>query len=404
MDNGRYRVLLLSSHPVQYSGPVFRRMAQHPSLDILVAYCSLQGAEPGMDPGFGVEVAWDTPLLEGYPWVRVQNRSLRPRLEHFFGLVNPGLWTTIRQGRFDALVAYTGYAYTSFWIALIAAKLRRIPVIFGTDASSIRPRDGKRWKIQVKKLLLPRIFRLADVVIVPSSAGRDYIRSLGIPDSRIVLTPFVVDNEWWRAQAERVDRAAVRASWGVPVDAPTALFCAKLQPWKRPLDVLRAFAQANVSASYLVFAGEGALRAQLEAEARKLGILERVRFLGFVNQSGLPSVYRSADLFVLSSEYDPCPAVVCEAMLCECPVVLSDQIRGRFDLVLDGETGFIYRCGDVDALAAILGDMLGDRERLRRMGDAARERMKTWTPEQNVEAFVEAVERAVRSHAPATTA
>jgi hypothetical protein len=42
-SNGKYRVLLVSSHPVQYATPVYRLMAQHPKLDILVAYCSLQG-------------------------------------------------------------------------------------------------------------------------------------------------------------------------------------------------------------------------------------------------------------------------------------------------------------------------------------------------------------------------
>src|SRR5438067_509076 len=92
----KYRVLLVCSHPVQYAAPVFRRMAQHPRLDIQVAYCSLQGAEAGLDPGFGVTVAWDVALLEGYPWVRVPNKSPRPNLKAFFGLVNPGLWRLVR--------------------------------------------------------------------------------------------------------------------------------------------------------------------------------------------------------------------------------------------------------------------------------------------------------------------
>jgi hypothetical protein len=67
MQGNKYRVLIVSSHPVRYAAPLYRLMAQHPKLDILVAYCSLQGAEKGVDPEFGVEVAWDVPLLEGYP-------------------------------------------------------------------------------------------------------------------------------------------------------------------------------------------------------------------------------------------------------------------------------------------------------------------------------------------------
>jgi len=59
--NRRYRLLLLGTHPVQYSAQLFRELAQHPQLEILVAYCSLQGAEAGLDPDFGVKVAWDVP-------------------------------------------------------------------------------------------------------------------------------------------------------------------------------------------------------------------------------------------------------------------------------------------------------------------------------------------------------
>jgi hypothetical protein len=66
----RYRVLVLASHVVQYASPLFRLLAKDPRLDVLVAYCSLQGAEPGLDPEFWREVQWDVPLLDGYPWAR----------------------------------------------------------------------------------------------------------------------------------------------------------------------------------------------------------------------------------------------------------------------------------------------------------------------------------------------
>ncbi len=163
--------------------------------------------------------------------------------------------------------------------------------------------------------------------------------------------------------------------------------------------MLRAFAKANVTGAYLVFAGDGAMRTSLEATAKLLGVAEQTRFLGFVNQTGLPSVYKSADLFVLPSEHDRCPVVVCEAMLCGCPVVLSDEIRGRFDLVKDGETGFIYPCGNVDFLARILADALGDRAKLADLSRAAVVRMETWSPRENVDAIVLAVERA-RAYRP----
>jgi glycosyltransferase involved in cell wall biosynthesis len=381
---------------VQYATPIFRLLAQDSRVDIQVAYCSLQGAESNFDPDFGVQVKWDIPLLDGYPWVLVPNRWWAPRVGSFFGLFNPGIWRLIRLGNFDAVILFTGYIYVTFWVAIAAAQMSGIPVLFGTDATTLRARDGKRWKLAVKKFLLPAVFRLADVVIIPSEASRQFIINMGIPRSRVSLTPFVVDNDWWERRAAEVDRGAVRRTWDVPEEAVVALFCAKLQPWKRPLDALCAFAEANVKNSYLVFAGEGPERASLEAKARFLGVAERTRFLGFVNQSGLPLVYRSSDLLILSSESDACPVVVCEAMLCGCPVALSNEIHGRFDLVSDGKTGFIYPCGDVDALAAVLLRVLTDRHLLRSMGEAARKRMATWSPADYVNALVESVSTAVR--------
>jgi glycosyltransferase involved in cell wall biosynthesis len=369
-------------------------MAQHPKLDILVAYCSLQGTQPGIDPGFGVEVVWDIPLLDGYPWVQIPNLSPQPSLGRFFGLINLQLWNLVRTGKFDAVAVYTGYVYASFWIAVAAAKTYGKALLFAVDAHEVTPRDRQSWKGRLKKWLLPHIFARADINLVGSSGGIKLMNSLGIAEHRVKLAPNVVNNEWWMHQAEQVNRSKVREQWNIPEAAPVVLFCAKLQPWKRPQDILRAFAKANVSGTYLVLAGEGLLRTELEAEAKALNVSEQVRFLGFMNQSQLPSIYRSADLFVLPSEYEPFGVVVSEAMLCGCPAVVSDRVGARYDLIREGETGLVYSCGDVDALAAILQDVLSDPVRLRQMGEAAGKRMETWSPRENVEALVQGLERA----------
>jgi len=393
MPESRYRVLVIASHAVQYAAPVFRQMTKHPALDLHVAYCSLRGAEAGHDPEFGATVQWDVPLLDGYSWSHVPNRG--SGAESFFGLRNPGLWKLIHEGKFDAVISHVGYVRASFWIAYFAARASHTAFLFGTDAATLQARDARRWKAAAKKILWPRLFGLADQVVAPSAAGVELMRSLGIPPERITLTPFPADNGWWTVQSARVDRQTVRDSWSVASHQQVVLFCAKLQPWKRPLDLLRAFAKAKVSDSVLVFAGDGPLRSQLESEAASLGITPNVRFLGFTNQSQLPAVYTSADLFVLPSEYDPCPVVVCEALLCGCPVVISDQIRGRFELVRPGLTGDIFPSGDVGALAAALGKLLCDRAQLSVMSQNARERMKTWSPVETVNGILEAVAIAI---------
>ena len=391
-DRGCKRLLIVAPHVVQYSSPLFREIAQRAQLDLLVAYCSMQGAESGVDPGFGVKVSWDTPLLEGYPWRNIPNRALRPGLGDFFGLFNPGIWNLIRDGHFDA-VMICGYYFASAWIAVAAAKYYGAPILFVSDSHSLRSwRTQSAWKLRMKETLLRRIFSLASGVVVSSSGGVEYLKSLGFPGERVVLAPTAVDNGWWTAQAAMVDRAAVREAWKIPSEATVTLFCAKLQRWKGPMDLLEAFAQANVPNSYLAYAGDGPERGDLERRTAELSLADRVRFLGFVNQSQLPSVYCASDLFVLPSLFEPFGLVVNEAMLCGLPVAVSDCVGAKFDLVRPDENGYVYPAGDVEALAAILRRILPDAEKRARLGAAAKRRMETWSPREYADSFVRAVE------------
>ena len=374
--------------------PILRRLAQQKVIDLQVAFCSLRGAKASLDPEFGTSVQWDVPLLDGFEWAEIHNRGSGG--EGFWGLFNPGLWKIVREGRYDAVICLTGYIRASFWIAYFAARRSRSAFVFGTDATDLTPRDSRRWKMRIKRVLWPRLFKLADQVIVGSSAGVEMMRSLGISSERITLTPFAVDNDWWSAQAALVDRLTIRRTWGVSAEALIVLFCAKLQSWKRPYDLLRAFAAAAVPDSVLIFAGEGPARELLTTEAGRLGISSRVKFLGFTNQTELPAVYSAADLFVLPSEYDPCPVVVCEAMLCGLPVLLSDEIRGRFDLVKSGITGDIFPCGRVDVLSERLQTLLSSRSLLKKLGQNARLRMNSWSPEDNIRATIAAISSAIR--------
>src|SRR5690348_18116252 len=100
-----------------------------------------------------------TTILHAFPTRRSSDLS-------FFGLINTQVWSLIRRRRFDAVVVYTGYMYFTFWIALVAAKLSGVPILFGTDAHQLESRDRKPWKARVKRSLWPRLFKLSDQVLV----------------------------------------------------------------------------------------------------------------------------------------------------------------------------------------------------------------------------------------------
>jgi glycosyltransferase involved in cell wall biosynthesis len=390
MQDRPWRILAVATHPVQYMSQIFRRLAAQPEMvDLNVVYLSLRGAEAGYDPGFNTTVKWDIPLLNDYQWVCL------PRAESPLSW-SPALWKLIRNGNFDAVLCFTGYRRITFWTALTAAKRSRAAFLFGTDSTNLKPRDGSSWKAAAKEIFWPYLFKLADQVIVPSSGARDLMFSLGISADRVTITPYTVDNDWWFQQSKLVDRVKVRSKWGIPLDSMIVLFSAKLQDWKRPLDLLYAFHRANLPNSMLLYVGEGPMRSEIVSRASSLGVSDQVKLLGFVNQTELPAIYTSADLMVLPSAYEPFGVVVNEAMCCGCPVASSDQVGAARDLIVPVCPDFVYRCGDVERLTAILSGT--DRSKLEGLRQKFRSHISTWSPDRNITACMDAVSAAV-SHA-----
>ena len=164
--------------------------------------------------------------------------------------------------------------------------------------------------------------------------------------------PYGIDNEQFAARADAAAprRARLRRDLGVPPDAVCFLFVGKLEPKKRVLDAIDAMAGAP-SAAHLLVVGHGAEAARARVRARG----RAVSFAGFVNQGALPEVYHCADCLVLPSDHrETWGLVVNEAMACARPAVVGDRVGCEPDLVLPGETGWVFPSGDVKALAGAL--------------------------------------------------
>jgi N-acetyl-alpha-D-glucosaminyl L-malate synthase BshA len=163
------------------------------------------------------------------------------------------------------------------------------------------------------------------------------------------------------------DRAAFAQA-----DERILLHVSNFRPVKRVLDVVRIFERVNRDVpSVLLMVGEGPERSSAQALARRLGIQERVRFLG--TQEGVQELAAMADVFLLPSELESFGLSALEAMACGVPVVGSDA-GGLPEVVTDGETGYLLPVGEVEAMASRVIFILRDEERRRRMGAAGRQR------------------------------
>jgi glycosyltransferase involved in cell wall biosynthesis len=117
----------------------------------------------------------------------------------------------------------------------------------------------------------------------------------------------------------------------------------------------------------LMLLGEGPLRGKLEALSRKLGVADKIVMPGFVTDPA--PFYRTADLFVLSSDYEGFGNVIVEALACGLPAVSTDCPSGPAEILENGRFGQLTPVGDAVALADAMAESLAaehDREALRR--------------------------------------
>jgi len=184
-----------------------------------------------------------------------------------------------------------------------------------------------------------------------------------------------MDAERFRDAAS--ERGKVRRTWGVGEGDFVFLKLARLFPMKGHRFVLPAFADVagRHPEAVLVLAGEGILRPRLEGEARRLGVGDRVRFLGLVPREGVPGLLWAADAVVHAGLREGLARVLPQAGLCGRPVVTFD-VGGAAEVVRDGVNGDLLPAPvpgepDVSAVAALAGAMarlVSDPAHARAMG------------------------------------
>jgi N-acetyl-alpha-D-glucosaminyl L-malate synthase BshA len=141
------------------------------------------------------------------------------------------------------------------------------------------------------------------------------------------------------------------------------------RPVKRVGDVVRIFERVRREVpSVLVMVGDGPERLHAEEEARALGVEDDVRFLGRID--AVAPLLASADLFLLPTDRESFGLSALEALACGVPA-LAYNAGGIREVIIDGETGALRPVGDVDALAAVALELLGDQRRWKAMSTAA---------------------------------
>lgn len=343
------RLAILTTHPIQYYGPLFRELARR--LDIEVFFAHRASPEEQARAGFGHPFDWDLDLTEGYAHAFLANVARVPGVDAFLGCDTPEIGDRLRQGGFDALLL-TGWASKTYLQGLYGAKRIQLPVIVRGDSHLGMPRPWATSRL--KACLYPAFLRLFDAAAYVGARSRAYYAHFGYPARRLFFSPHCVDTERFAAGATRTARAGLRAQLGLGEATPVALFVGKLIRRKRPLDLVDACARCRDRGMPIevMVAGSGPLDDALAASAAAAGV--PTHRLGFRNQTQLPEVYAAADCTVLPSDIESWGLVANESLACNRPVVISDACGCVPDLTQDPAAGEAFRTGDPEALAAAM--------------------------------------------------
>ncbi len=382
------RIAVIATHPIQYHAPWFRHLALDPRLEIEVGFLEQPSAER-QGVGFGVAFEWDLPLTDGYSWRKLD--SVLSERHQGFGFFGRRLRSARRQlasMRPDAVLVL-GWNQLGLVQAWAAARTLGIPVIIRGESNAKRPRAS--WKRAIHSLLLSQ----AHAYVTIGKSNFTFYRDAGVPPDHLFRGAYFVDNEYFSRRADSLNRSEARERFGVPFGSCCVLFAGKFESKKRPLDLFTAVSrmpEVERQAVHLLMVGSGELDPILKHEATAMGL--SVSWAGFLNQSVIPAAYRAADVLVLPSDHgETWGLVVNEAMACGVPCIVGDQVGCADDLVVNGETGWVYPTGDVGALCEAITQAAGDEGRRLRYGAAARAKVHSeYTIQRSADALVAAVD------------
>lgn len=376
------RIAYFLTHPIQYQSPLIRHLRAG-GIDVHVIYGNDATSRKFFDQGFGKELAWDVPLLEGYP-SNVLNTE-EPRGSHSTQRAHfrRQIAALLETESFDVAWLH-GWAHPFTQAAWGQARTRRLPIWLRGETFAGCIRGGPLRRL-AHRLIFRRKFQDVSAFLAVGTRNAELYRQYGVDEGRIVRAPYVVDNTFFQARCREVSprRDSLRAELGIAPEHPILLFCGKLIGVKAPEVLIQAVGAMNSLAHCLVV-GDGELRPSLEELAAEVAP-KRVTFLGFRNQSELPAFYDLCDVFVLPSRFEPWGLVVNEVMNAGRTVVVSDQAGCAPDLVKEGVNGSIFRSGDVTSLARILDGWCVDAAARQNAGRKSLEIISEWGFDQVLE-------------------
>jgi glycosyltransferase involved in cell wall biosynthesis len=330
------RVLTISNQLARRGHSVTLVACETPSIDT-------RGITSMLRPG--VEMLWHRPLAKFHSFY------FSPELYHKI------------QGKYDLIHAHS-YRHHGTLAGSLKGYLTKTPLVLSPygSVSVESTKNLKSYYLIQDALSFKLPVRSASRILAETNYEKEIITSFGGSPERIDVIHRDVDTDLFQRRENSI------------FDNPeTLLYVGRVTRIKGIELLLRACADLPRTAELCVIGScdDKQYLNELLSLARRLNILERIRFMGAVDHREVPKYLSSAKVLILPSLFENLGGIIMEAQACECPVVASD-VGGVREIMVDGETGFLLKERSHRELSLRLTELLSDDKLIQDMGRRGR--------------------------------
>lgn len=316
-------------------------------------------------------------IVNDKPWTDVKFQELFARINRSLTEINPDV------------IAIAGYFEIGMLFALSWSRWHgKKSILLSESTESDFTRS--RWKEIIKSWIVKQY----DAALVGGNPHRRYLVNLGLSAESIFLGYDVVGNKTFHPDKIK--------NLPNPIKKPYFLAINRFIPKKNLSFLISAyFAYRQVkgdNAWNLVLCGNGELRQELEMQIRQLSLTEFVHMPGFLQQHELLPYFAHANCFIHASTQEQWGLVVNEAMAAGLPILISNRCGCYEDLVIEGVNGFGFDPENLEQLTDLMIKMSSSEIDLQRMGNAALEHIKNFSPERFAQGMIQAIDHAILQH------
>ena len=250
----------------------------------------------------------------------------------------------LNYGKFDLILSNLSLSHSLFR----RLERRVYFVVHNTTSLEVKTKKGVVKKFRYKHRL-KKFYKNKSSICVSDGVRQDLIQNFEVPQNlcRTIYNPF--NFKMIREQADQNPELCLPTEYIINVG--------RLSRQKRQDILIEAFARSEISGS-LVIVGKGEMDEELKSQACRLGVQDRVVFIGFI-KNPYP-VIKNARCMVLSSDFEGLPTVLIESLICSVPIISTDCPSGPREIMLGPLSEFLCPMRDPDALSKKIWKMWND--------------------------------------------